>query len=681
MSFLTPIFLFATAAAAIPVVLHLVRQVKAKPVPFSSLMFIPATTKETVRRRRLKDRLLMSIRMLILALLALVFARPFLPQEQLPFVPERQAESVVVLLDRSLSMRYDGAFERALEAVQDRLSSAGSSDEAALIVFDSQADLLAPLSSDPGVVQAALSKVEAGYGSTDYLPALQRGVDLLAEGRNPHRVILLASDLQESAWDRIPVDWQLPAGVTIEPLSVADNERSNAYVEAFKQTTRRTGEASLVRYDARIASSEVLAARAVTLSVNGVELDRTAVPARATAPITFEHSVSRSGYTQGVLSLEEDLLPEDDRFYFTRLSAAPPAIVVVDAPSRTGRRDAFYLRTAFDLGDASRFRFANEQRVSQAVLRDASVAFVSAPDASPEVLRRFVEDGGTLVLSPYDGVPAARFSDVLESLDVGSASAIADPRADQGFEAIIGEVDSRHPIFAPLSSGSMLLRPRFRQYVEVTPASGAVVIGKFDTGDPFLIEKRIGDGRVLVYTSTINGDWSDLALDEVFVPLVYQIATYGTQRDRDDLVYFVGDAVTVSGEPNQRWDVRTPEGEVFRVTLDDAGRGAFRDTHVPGHYVMESGSDRRLFSVNVDPAESALATRDVQEVYAAISAPPGNREPTAQTVASAVDDEANQKLWRILLLIVLALFAVESWLANREKKQAEVTRLNLPRAA
>ena len=180
-SFLTPIFLLATAAAAIPVVLHLVRQAKAKPVPFSSLMFIPATTKEAVRRRKLKDRLLMAMRALMLVLLALVFARPFLPQEQLPFVPERQAESVVVLLDRSLSMRYDGAFARAVEAVRERVDAARSGDEVALISFDAGAELLTPLSSDPSAVRGALQSLEPGFASTDYLPALQRAVDVLAE--------------------------------------------------------------------------------------------------------------------------------------------------------------------------------------------------------------------------------------------------------------------------------------------------------------------------------------------------------------------------------------------------------------------------------------------------------------------------------------------------------------------
>ncbi|MEX0600728.1 MAG: BatA domain-containing protein, partial [Rhodothermales bacterium] len=92
MSFINSIFLFATAAAVLPVLYHLVRRMRARTVPFSSLKFLKATPKELIRKRRLKDRLLMLARAALLALLALVFARPYLPSEQLPFVDQRASE-------------------------------------------------------------------------------------------------------------------------------------------------------------------------------------------------------------------------------------------------------------------------------------------------------------------------------------------------------------------------------------------------------------------------------------------------------------------------------------------------------------------------------------------------------------------------------------------------------------
>ncbi|HEX7070492.1 MAG TPA: hypothetical protein VF190_06790, partial [Rhodothermales bacterium] len=386
------------------------------------------------------------------------------------------------------------------------------------------------------------------------------------------------------------------------------------------------------------------------------------------------------GYYQGTLTLSADGLPDDNRFYFTHRSDAPPALLVSDAPAPGGRSDAFYLRTAFDVGPASRFRFTRAPRASRAELRNASVAFVSAA-ADPDALLQFVESGGTLILSPSES-NAADFARSVEGLGAGRAGDVVDVRADEGYEAIIGEVDLRHPVFAPFSGTGSLLRPRFRRYVAFEPAEGTTVLGRFDTGDPFLAERRIGTGRLLVYTSTWNTGWTDLPLDEMYVPFVYQLAQYGSQRSQDGLLFTVGDVVALRGDPGSRWEVRTPEGQVHRVTLDDEGRGAFRETRVPGHYAAASGATTRLFSVNVDPRESNLAARDAEEVYAAVTAPASDA-PDAPNAAAATpeEDESRQKLWRLLLLAAIALFVWESWFANREQKQTATASTPLRRAA
>ncbi|HEX7071441.1 MAG TPA: BatA and WFA domain-containing protein, partial [Rhodothermales bacterium] len=300
-SFLNSIFLFATAAAAIPVVLHLVRRMKAKTVPFPSLMFIRPTPQELTRKRRLKDVLLMAARMAMIVLLALAFARPFLASESLPFTPAREAESVVLVLDRSFSMRYDGAFDRALQALQERIDRAAAGDEFAVIAFSDQADLLAPLSSDVSQAQTALAAVEPGFAATDYLPALQRAADVLAEARHRRKVVVLTSDFQETGWARVPPEWKLPPGVVFETVSLAADEPANSFVEAFLQAERRVDGRNAVRFEARVAALGDAAeqARTATLEVDGVAADRADLPARATAPVTFERLAPRDGYYQG----------------------------------------------------------------------------------------------------------------------------------------------------------------------------------------------------------------------------------------------------------------------------------------------------------------------------------------------------------------------------------------------
>lgn len=676
MLFINPIFLFGLAAAALPVLYHLVRRMKAKQVPFGSIRFLKATPKEVVRKRRLRDVLLMAMRMAIFALLAFVFARPFIPQEHLPFVPQQERRSTVLLLDRSMSMQHAGAFDAALREARARLDAAGPGDEFAVVVFDDQARLLTELGTDAALHRGSLDAATPGYRRTDFYQALRLADEILRSARHEARSIVLVSDFQSAGWGGSLENWKLGPGVTLETVDVGAARAENAYVEAFHLSQRRAGQQVALRFDARIATHGELAGREhlAMLSVGSEPVGRQALPARSSRPVTFQQVAPREGTFQGTLALDADALPADDRYFFTYRVAPRPSILVVDeAPG--GQRDAFFLRHAFDLGDEGLYTFAagGPERLAPGTLRAHQVVFVAnvraLSAAQAAALRDYVEAGGTLIVSFGERVDVAAFSETLRTLGVGRLDGRVDARAMQGYEAIIGEVDLRHPIFNLFSgdAAGAILRPRFRHYVRALPDSGTVVLGAFDSGDPFLLERRLGRGKVLVYAATFNTDWTDFPVNELFVPFVYQLVKYGLQGADALQQYAVGDVVPLRGRPGETWEVRAPGNRVYRVQLDEQGNGFFRETEEPGHYLAAGGREPFAFSVNVDPRESNLARRDPVELYAAVTPPPAHVANTPeQAVALAVEDaEQKQKLWRYLLLLVVALFAFETYYANR----------------
>ena len=631
----------------------------------------------------------MAARMALLALLAFVFSRPYLPSEELPFIPQRENESVVVLLDLSFSMRHGDAFDEAAAAVRERLDAVGRGDEVALLSFADDVQLLAPLETDLAVHRGALEAAEPGYRRTDYFPALQRAQDLLQEARHRRRVVVLVSDFQDSGWSGALENFNLGPGILFEPAPVGVGEASNAFVDDFQLSRRRVEGRYAVRYDARVAAigDDAERERSAAFIVDGTEVGRQSLPARPSAPVSFQHVASRDGYYQGSLVLDGeapqggDALPDDDEYFFTDRADALPGILVIDAQSGSARRDAFYLRNAFDLGEASRFQYSVEGNLTDAALRRHDVVFLANRAASGDrevaALRNFVEDGGTLVVSAGDGVDAAGLTRTLEALSVGRVEGIADARDEQGYEAIVGEVDWRHPIFAPFSGGGgsgVILSPKFRRYAQLNPAEETVIVGRFDSGDVFLAERRLGSGLVLFYASTFNTSWTDLPLDEMYVPFVYQLANYGADRSNEVRMFRIGDIVPLTGAAGETWEIRTPGGHLHRVTLDDGGSGFFRETEVPGHYAASGGGVTRFFSVNVDPRESDLRLRDPDEVYAAVIAPPDDVAATPQEAAAAAveTDERRQKLWRIFLLAVLVLFVVETYFANKRSEPRTV---------
>ncbi len=684
MSFINTLFLFATAAAVLPILYHLVRRLRAKTVPFPSLMLLQATPKKLVRKRRLKDLLLMAVRSLLFLLLALVFARPFLPAEQIPFVEQRESESVVLLIDRSLSMRYDGAFDRAVAAARDRIDAGGAGDEFALVAFDEEGQPLSALDTDLALHRGALRTLESGFRTTDFFPALQRAEDLLQDAQHDQQVVVLISDFQEAGWSGALANWHLPSGVMFETVDVGADDVANAYVEDLQLSSERVNGAEILRSDARIAAFGAAAGQThtATLTVDGRTIDQQTLPGRDSAPLSFQYEAPREGFYQGHLELDGDALTVDDRYYFTDRVDGLPGILVVDGPAASTRRDAFYLQNAFDVGEAAHFQFTRAEEVGADALAQHEIVFWAnrpAASASDEAaLRRFVEDGGTLVVSAGEQADPAALNGLLDAVDVGQVEAIVDARAELGYEAIIGEVDMRHPIFQPFagSGAGAILRPTFRRFARLAPSEEATVIGRFDSGDVFLAEHSVGSGRALFYASTFNTSWTDLPLDEMYVPFLYQLAAYGTRSGDEQRTVRVGEAVALSGSPSETIEVRDPDGRLFPVTLDAQGEGFFRETNVPGHYAAAGDDETRLFSVNVDPRESDLQARDVEEVYAAVVAPPEDTPTTPEEATAAVveSEERQQKLWRFLLLAVIVLFAAETYLAHRgTRRQAAGT--------
>ncbi|MDE2956702.1 MAG: BatA and WFA domain-containing protein [Bacteroidota bacterium] len=644
MGFLTPLFLAAAGAAVIPVMLHLVRRMRAREVPFSSLMFLTATPIQKIRRRRLQDVLLMLLRAAVLVLLAAVFARPYLLQEDIPTVFERQQESVVILVDVSLSMQHEGRFAQALELAQTRLTQG---NEWALVAFSRGAEQLTALGRDRDLHRDVLSRLESSFASTDYFPALSLAADILQDARYASRTIVLVSDFQQTGFSAAMDNLVLPEGIAFEPIAVGSGTLDNRYFTDFAATMHRRGELVAIHLDARIHPEGE-----VTLTLQGND-----EAVQYGSAVSFRPVTDRTGPVLGQLFVRDAETQADDYHYFTYDVRPRPEVVIVD--STVPQRTAFFLRSAFELGEASQYQVVVRRAPAQLSGADmvivADAAALSASDI--RTLAGFARRGGSVVLA----CSSSELPGPSALLGTGLADALISNYDLQSAAAIIADVDDQHPALS-LFAGGPILRPRIRQYVRVAADSLAQTIATYDTGDPFLIERALGRGRVLLFTSSLSTEWTDLPLTEVFVPLLYRIAGYATGISAAPPAYTVGDAVSITGAPDGVWEVSDPEGAIYTVEADSAGLGFFRQADLPGHYRIRQGRTGFSIAVNVDPGEADLTARDTEEAYAAVTY---QRTASGETERLPVDQEQQQNLWRVLLIAVLGLFVLESVLSSR----------------
>src|SRR5271165_4816029 len=165
MGFLAPWFLAGIAAVGLPFWIHLLRQYRSTPQPFSSLMFFERRIQSSIKHRRLRYIMLLSLRVLLLLLIALAFANPFVNRSG---TASTGKPNLVLVIDDSFSMRYSNHFPRAKQDALNVASTLTPGQKAQLLGLDSQVHFLTQLVDDPGQVKSAITALQPGDQRSSY---------------------------------------------------------------------------------------------------------------------------------------------------------------------------------------------------------------------------------------------------------------------------------------------------------------------------------------------------------------------------------------------------------------------------------------------------------------------------------------------------------------------------------
>ncbi len=684
MSFINPLFLIAGSAAVLPVIYHLIRKLRARKVRFSSLLFFKATPKELIRKRKIQDLILLIVRSAILGFLAFAFARPFVHDQEIPFIAEVQEKSTVILIDNSYSMQYGRVFEKAKTEALQRISQAGPTDELSVVVFSDEASQLSELSQEIGLHKNIVENgIAVSNRGTDFYKPLKLAEDILKNATYEAREILLFSDMQSSGWTRQFENWKMDPTIHFIPVKIAEDHQSNSYIKAFDLKQKRVGETVIAQYGLQVITTEEdELSTEVSLWVNNHHMETQHRDRKDFNQMVFQQRDLKEGIYQGYIVLTKDDLFIDNFHYFSLTVEPQPSILCIDPSYQSIKSNAFYLQNCFDLGDESLFRFQSgtTNRIASGGLTDYDVLFLTNENAFSDqqvaLLKSYVTLGGNVILSFGDRIDLERYSDNLHAFGIGIISEKVRVRDMQSSNAVIGEVDFKHPIFtlfAQTGTGDMF-KPEFREYVKIVPDSAAHVLGRYDTGDPFLVERPYGRGKILTITSTFNTEWGDFPVNEIYLPFVYQLVKYAVGTEKSNNAFTVGQSIPFAGESGDQWEIRAPDDKIFKLHIEDNGRGYHHETEIPGNYRAVHDNEEFYFSVNVDKQESDLTFRDPEEAYASVTQPLSKIQDDGypSNIKEMKDTENRQKLWRMVMIFIMLLFAFETFYANRKAKQQAI---------
>ena len=193
-SFLSPLFLAGAAAAAVPLILHLLKREPEPRVKFAAVRLLKNAPVELTEKRRLRELLLLALRVAALVLLALAFARPFFASG----AAIGSSGTTIVAIDTSYSLSAPGRIARARELARAAVARAPAGDRIGVLTFSDVADVVAKPSADRALALSAIDAASAGYGATRYRVGLNAAAHALDGMRG---TIVVVTDLQESGWD------------------------------------------------------------------------------------------------------------------------------------------------------------------------------------------------------------------------------------------------------------------------------------------------------------------------------------------------------------------------------------------------------------------------------------------------------------------------------------------------
>ena len=698
MNFLNPLFLFGLAAAAIPVLIHLFTRRKPREVPFPSLEFLAEVNQSEIRRLRLKQWLLLALRTLAVALLAMAMARPSMKGGAAG--RGAAASTLVALVDVSGSMGAPDAEGRPLTAtarrvVESLLATLGPADELLLVPYDRTVHPLSekPL-ADAARLRAAAQALAPSASATDHRAALELAGRALSQSRALNRELFWISDFQRTGFGGTAAGGgsgiERPAGpwnearvylVPLSPRSRANAALTGAALAPSADPAQPPAlEVRAESFDAVSGTGTqdfALEARELASATGGAGARGASQGADTPAPLAADASLgrgfvslgargegrtllplARAPETGGEVLLPDDALALDNRCVFAAGRAGTLRVIVrEDGPPSP-------LRLALEAGSPASGLTVRALDASALAAGTGDADLVVVGDVErlgPSELQRLLDfhrAGGGLLLVPGPRADLAFWNDLLKQLGAGTLG--ADTPAPQGAAWRLLRAVAGHAILDgfPARPGEPLTQARFTRVPLFAPAAGARVLLRFDDAHAGLVEAP----HVLVLSTPLDAARSDFALSGAFLPLVHQAARVLARGTAAPSLH-PGD--TWSAPASAEWRIEDEAGRDVPVSITTTG-GATRAVSVPlertGLYRAFAGNELRAsFAVNPDPAEGDLAPMPDASLLAAFPSGRARLLRVGDDVAARVRQARfGRELWPEFVTLALLLLVAES---------------------
>jgi len=697
MHFLSAPLLFGLALAAVPLIIHLLNRRRFELVEWAPMKYLKLTIRSNRRRMRIEQLLLLLLRTLAIALLVLIVARPVLSRQASgAWLSHRSRASRIIVLDDSLSMGYRHNGRTALDlgkaAVSELLHATGGQDAVTVLTT---APASAPLIRDASLDNAPslLGRIEAlrpTDAACDWPATFHVIDDCLATTAFPQKELVLITDLRRSGWNggvtELANRWA-GQGIVARIIDVGSRETADVALVRFVEEDPfiLPGASARLMATVRNGTPAAITGAQAFLSVDGqpqpVMLPD--LPAGGTTDVPLSVTLQSPGSHTLKLALPDDALAGDNTRFLTVEVRERLDLAIVD-----GRQTGRPFESAGDFLHLAVTAGADPWHVRHVSDADPEANLQAPPDVlavadvaslSPALAARYeklVRGGMGLMIFAGEQLEPDAYNDRLYNNGNGLLPARLGRPIDGPMRGIVVEAYSDSPL-APLAKlmPAALAKIEARRLLTVEfpkQADDAVrVLARWNDpeGHPAVIEKRLGRGRVLLWTLSADREWSDWPVDPTYVLAIRSAAAAVARPDSDAHNLVAGHPLRYRS-PDERPMVNpritVPEDPTPQPLIASGADLVFPHTERAGPYTLtwsdDAGKPRsRAMSASFDKNASDLEPITIARLAELL----GDLRPAVVPYQPGLLSAAQpgREIWRMLASVLAGMFLVESVLA------------------
>lgn len=669
MSFIYPWFLLALSAIAIPIIIHLFHFRRFKKVYFSNINFLQQLSDETQKQAKLKHLLVLLTRILAISFLVMAFARPIIPLKDNEHRPE--GNKISIFVDNSFSMEAGSTYGTLLDQTKQGAAEIAElfepTDKYQLLTNDFEARHQRFVNRDEFL--GMLKEVDFSPAVRSVAEVMQRQTDLLQEEPgNENQLAFVLSDFQKNITDFTSLETDSLTDYLLIPYQAG--RRANVFIDSvwIENPVRLSGQ--VITMEARIYndSDERLENQPVRLYVNDNQRSVATFDINpfSHATVSLTYTLGTETIQQGYLEITDHPVTFDDRFYFSfNLSENIPVLSINElSPNRflnalLGNDTTFVYRNV--LAGAIDYSLFGNQNL---IILNGLPSIGSGLSAE---LRRYVEEGGNLLVFPAEEADLPSYNDMLMSMGVAGILG-KDTQATR-----VTSINELHPIYSGVFERlpENIDLPQVQEYYVFDRQSRGreQYLMQLQNGNYFFSETPSGRGSVFVSAVPASDRFSNFPRHAMFVPTIYNIALRSAALF--PLFHTIGsdELITIR-------NYRPAAGELFTVT--DGQMEVIPETRninnninlllhaqlqLQKNYRLEAADNLlRYLSFNYDRRESLLESYPKSEID----------QLTAEQENIFTFDSGNvsfeqqlerlrggKQLWRLFLLIALLFLAME----------------------